>query len=74
MLLTCELVSCQKQEEAIVTTVSLSLGIPNHMHMGTGPPPQFNRMEEMVKQRILCTLRIFYFEQLKIQASIGFCV
>uniref|UniRef100_A0A452H943 Protein CASC3 n=1 Tax=Gopherus agassizii TaxID=38772 RepID=A0A452H943_9SAUR len=23
-------------------------GIPNHMHMGTGPPPpQFNRMEEM---------------------------
>ncbi|KFW80981.1 Protein CASC3, partial [Manacus vitellinus] len=22
-------------------------GIPNHMHVGTGPPPQFNRMEEM---------------------------
>ncbi|XP_067397354.1 protein CASC3 isoform X1 [Emydura macquarii macquarii] len=22
-------------------------GIPNHMHMGAGPPPQFNRMEEM---------------------------
>lgn len=26
-----------------------SSGIPNHMHVGTGPPPQFNRMEEMVK-------------------------
>lgn len=25
-----------------------SSGIPNHMHVGTGPPPQFNRMEEMV--------------------------
>lgn len=24
-------------------------GIPNHMHVGTGPPPQFNRMEEMVR-------------------------
>ncbi|XP_072794858.1 protein CASC3 isoform X2 [Vicugna pacos] len=22
-------------------------GMPNHMHMGAGPPPQFNRMEEM---------------------------
>ncbi|KAK2510032.1 hypothetical protein MC885_000471, partial [Smutsia gigantea] len=22
-------------------------GVPNHMHMGAGPPPQFNRMEEM---------------------------
>ncbi|XP_023798292.1 protein CASC3, partial [Cyanistes caeruleus] len=22
-------------------------GIPNHVHVGTGPPPQFNRMEEM---------------------------
>ncbi|XP_043858727.1 protein CASC3 [Dromiciops gliroides] len=22
-------------------------GIPNHMHLGAGPPPQFNRMEEM---------------------------
>lgn len=26
-----------------------SSGIPNHLHVGTGPPPQFNRMEEMVK-------------------------
>lgn len=25
-------------------------GIPNHMHVGTGPPPQFNRMEEMAVQ------------------------
>lgn len=26
-----------------------SPGIPNHLHVGTGPPaPQFNRMEEMV--------------------------
>ncbi|XP_068386786.1 protein CASC3 [Eschrichtius robustus] len=22
-------------------------GMPNHIHMGAGPPPQFNRMEEM---------------------------
>ncbi|XP_047399213.1 protein CASC3 [Sciurus carolinensis] len=22
-------------------------GVPNHIHMGAGPPPQFNRMEEM---------------------------
>ncbi|XP_062968368.1 protein CASC3 isoform X3 [Cynocephalus volans] len=22
-------------------------GMPNHLHMGAGPPPQFNRMEEM---------------------------
>uniref|UniRef100_F7G173 Protein CASC3 n=1 Tax=Monodelphis domestica TaxID=13616 RepID=F7G173_MONDO len=25
-------------------------GIPNHMHLGAGPPPQFNRMEEMSVQ------------------------
>ncbi|XP_072212792.1 protein CASC3 isoform X2 [Excalfactoria chinensis] len=25
-------------------------GIPNHVHVGTGPPPQFNRMEEMAVQ------------------------
>ncbi|OXB59895.1 UNVERIFIED_CONTAM: hypothetical protein H355_002525, partial [Colinus virginianus] len=25
-------------------------GIPNHMHVGAGPPPQFSRMEEMAVQ------------------------
>lgn len=25
-------------------------GIHNHIHMGAGPPPQFNRMEEMVQK------------------------
>ncbi|XP_061872886.1 protein CASC3-like isoform X3 [Colius striatus] len=25
-------------------------GFPNHIHVGTGPPPQFNRMEEMAVQ------------------------
>lgn len=41
--------SCTSVCSAAVTFWCVT-GMHNHIHMGAGPPPQFNRMEEMVQK------------------------